>query len=120
MERKSPTSVLQHWIAKGVQGIETVRSPRFRRLFKEGIWIALGQVMAMLGLLVGVRLLTELLDPAAYGELALGMTLAILANQIIFGPLGGGVARFYAPAVEQGDLGSYLSAVRRCRRSTRV
>ena len=67
----------------------------------------------MLGSLVGVRLLTELLDPAAYGELALGMTVATLANQIVFGPLGGGIMRFYAPAVEQGDFGSYISAVRR-------
>lgn len=114
MDRKSPIPVLQHWITKSVFKITTIiRSPRFRRLFKEGIWIAFGQAMAMLGLLVGVRLLTELLDPAAYGELALGMTLAILVNQIIFGPLGGGVMRFYAPAAEHGDLGSYLSAVRR-------
>ena len=73
----------------------------------------LGQALAVLGSLVGVRLLTELLDPAAYGELALGMTVAALVNQTIFGPLGNGVTRFYAPAVEKGDLGSYLNAVRR-------
>lgn len=60
---------------------------------------------------MGVRLLTELLDPAAYGELALGMTVATLVNQIVLGPLGNGVTRFYAPAVEGDDLGGYLSAV---------
>lgn len=69
--------------------------------------------MAVLGALVGVRLLTELLDPAAYGELALGMTLATLVNQTVLGPLGNGAARFYAPAVEQRDVGGYLNAVRR-------
>jgi len=69
--------------------------------------------MAVLGALVGVRLLTELLDPAAYGELALGMTVATLVNQTVLGPLGNGVTRFYAPAVERGDLGGYLNAVRR-------
>jgi O-antigen/teichoic acid export membrane protein len=69
--------------------------------------------MAVLGSLVGVRLLTELLDPAAYGELALGMTVATLVNQTVLGPLGNGVTRFYAPAVERGDLGGYLNAVRR-------
>lgn len=90
-----------------------LRSERFRRLSKEGFWIVLGQAMAVLGLLVGVRLLTELLDPAAYGELALGMTLATLVNQTVLGPLGNGATRFYAPAVEQGDLGGYLYAVRR-------
>lgn len=65
------------------------------------------------GSLAGVRLLTELLPPDAYGELALGMTIATLVNQIILGPLGGGIIRFYAPAVEQGDLGGYLNAVKK-------
>jgi O-antigen/teichoic acid export membrane protein len=88
-------------------------SARFQRLFKEGLWIVLGQGMAMLGSLVGVRLLTGLLSPAQYGELALGMTIATLVNQTLLGPLGQGVLRFYAPAVERGELGQYLSAVRR-------
>ncbi len=88
-------------------------SERFQRLGREFFWIALGQAAAILGALVGVRLLTELLDPAAYGELVLGMTLATLVNQTVLGPLGNGVTRFYAPAVEQGDLGGYLNAVRR-------
>ena len=89
------------------------RSERFSRLSKEGFWIVLGQAMAVVGSLVGVRLLTELLDPAAYGELALGMTVATLVNQTVLGPLANGITRFYAPAVEQGDLGGYLNAVRR-------
>lgn len=86
---------------------------RLRRLSKEGAWIVLGQASAVLGSLAGVRLLTELLDPAAYGELALGMTVAAVVTQTVIGPLGNGVARFYAPAQERGDLGGYLDAVRR-------
>lgn len=85
-------------------------SERVRRLSKEGFWILAGQTMAVLGSLVGVRLLTELLDPVAYGELTLGMTLATLINQTLLGPLGNGITRFYAPAKEQGDLGDYLNA----------
>lgn len=85
---------------------------RFRRLSKEGAWIVIGQATAILGALASVRLLTELLDPAAYGELALGLTLASLVNQTVLGPLANGITRFYAPAQERGDLGSYLSAVR--------
>jgi O-antigen/teichoic acid export membrane protein len=88
-------------------------STRFQRLFKEGFWIVFGQVFAMLGALVGVRLLTNFLNPTQYGELALGMTIATLVNQILLGPLGQGVLRFYAPAVERGELGQYLYAVRR-------
>ncbi len=93
-----------------------LRSPdreRIRRLSKEGAWIVFGQATAVLGSLASVRLLTELLDPMAYGELALGMTVAAVVNQTVIGPLGNGVARFYAPAQERGDLGGYLNAVRR-------
>ena len=84
---------------------------RTRRLFKEGSWIVLGQFLMVIGSLAGVRILTELLTPDAYGELALGMTIATLVNQIIMGPLSGGIIRFYAPAVERGDLGEYLNVV---------
>lgn len=94
-------------------GIHTFRSARFRRLSKEGFWVILGQAAAVIGTLVGVRLLTELLAPAAYGELALGMAVATLVNQSVLGPLGNGVTRFYAPALERGDLSGYLNAVRR-------
>lgn len=90
-----------------------IRSERIRRLSKEGFWVVLGQVMAMVGSLVSVRMLTELLDPASYGELALGMTLSTLVNQTVLGPLSNGVTRFYAPAQEKGNLGGYLYAVRR-------
>lgn len=90
-----------------------LKTDRSRRLFKEGGWIVFGQVLMVVGSLAGVRLLTELLPPDAYGELALGMTIATLVNQIILGPLGGGIIRFYAPAVEHGDLGGYLNAAKK-------
>ena len=86
---------------------------RLRRLSKEGLWIVLGQAAAVFGSLAGVRLLTELLAPAAYGELALALTVAALVNQAVLGPLSNGITRFYAPAQEQGDPGGYLLAVRR-------
>lgn len=70
----------------------------------------LGQGAAIAGALVGVRLLTELLDPAAYGELALAMTIATLVNQSVLGPIGNGISRFFAPAQEQSDVGAYLQA----------
>lgn len=86
---------------------------RLRRLSKEGAWIVLGQASAVLGTLAGIRLLTELLNPAAFGELALGMTVAAVVNQTVIGPLSNGVTRFYAPAQERDDLSAYLKAVRR-------
>jgi O-antigen/teichoic acid export membrane protein len=90
-----------------------INRQRFRHLFKEGAWIVIGQGMMMMGSLVGVRLLTTLLNPAEYGELALGMTIATFVNQTILGPLAQGVMRFYAPAIETDDLDGYLAAVKR-------
>jgi O-antigen/teichoic acid export membrane protein len=90
-----------------------IRTERFRRLSKEGVWIVLGQMLAVVGSLIGVRLLTQLLTPDAYGELALGMTVVTLINQIIFGPLGGGISRFYAPALECDDLSGLLRAAKK-------
>lgn len=88
-------------------------SERYRRLYKEGFWIVLGQVLAMLGSLVGVGVLTGMMSPASFGQLALGMTVATLVGQVVIGPLGNGVTRFYAPAMEQNDLGGYFNSVRR-------
>ena len=87
-------------------------SERFYRLFKEGTWVVLGQFLAILGSLVGVRVLTGLLDPKAYGEMALGLTVAMLVDQAALGPLSSGVTRFYALSKNEGDLGGYLKAVR--------
>ena len=89
-----------------------LQAKRSRRLIKEGSWIVLGQLMMIAGSLVGVRLLTELLSPDAYGQLALGMTIATLVNQIVLGPLGGGIIRFYAHAVESSDLAGYFNAAK--------
>lgn len=88
-------------------------SDRSWRLCREGAWVTLGQVAAVVGGLFGVRLLTEMMDPGAYGELALGMTVATLTNQVVLGPLINGASRFYAPACEARNLKGYLTAVRR-------
>jgi O-antigen/teichoic acid export membrane protein len=98
---------------KTVPWLRHIATDRFRRLGVEFVWIALGQAVAVVGALLSVRLLTELLAPAVYGELALATTLATLINQTLLGPLGNGVIRFYAPAMEQGDLSGYFNAVRR-------
>jgi O-antigen/teichoic acid export membrane protein len=83
-----------------------------RRISIEGFWILFGQAMAVVGSLMGVRLLTELMSPAAFGELALGLTAATLVHQIVIGPLSNGIIRFYAPSVEQRDLAGYIRASR--------
>lgn len=88
-------------------------SARIRRLAGEGAWIVVGQIAVVAGALVLVRVLTEHLDPAQYGQLALGLTVAGLVNQVVMGGVGSGISRFYSIAAEKQDLGGYLHASRR-------
>lgn len=71
-----------------------------------------GQIASVVGALVLVRVLTEYLDPTQYGQLALGLTVAGLVNQLVMGGIAGGIGRYYAIAAEKQDLGGYLHASR--------
>lgn len=88
-------------------------SPRIRRLAREGVWVLSGQVASVIGALVLVRVLTEYLEPAQYGQLALGLTVAGLVNQVVMGGVSAGIGRFYSIAAEKNDLPSYLHASQR-------
>ncbi len=84
---------------------------RLQRLGREFCWVGLGQAAGALGAIAGVRLITHRLTPTAYGELALGMTVATLSQQTLLAPLSGASQRFFAPAQETGQISSYLSGV---------
>lgn len=70
----------------------------------------LGKIASVLGALVLVRVLTEYLEPAEYGELALGLTIAGLVNAVVMGSVSVGIGRFYSIAAEKGERGGYLRA----------
>jgi len=84
---------------------------QFSHLSGEGFWIVSGYIFVVIGSLVGVRIITELISPKEYGELALALTIATLINQLIFGPLNNGVNRFYSPAIEHGEGANYAQSV---------
>ena len=86
---------------------------RVKRLAKEGSSIVVGQIMTVVGALVLVRVLTKYLDPAQYGQLSLGLTVAGLVNAVVMGGLINGIIRFYSIAAEKHDLSGYLRASRR-------
>ena len=90
-----------------------ISSRSFQRQAQEGSWIVLGQIAAFLGALVLVRVLTEYLEPSQYGQLALGLTIAGLVNQVVMGGLANGISRFYSIAIEENDLLGYLRDSRR-------
>ena len=88
-------------------------SGRVGRLGSEMAWVALGQLVAAVGALVGVRLLTAALTPDRYGELALGVTLGTLGQLVAWSPISGAVLRYFAAAQESSQLNAYLQAFRR-------
>ncbi len=90
-----------------------MKTNRYLRLAKEGGWIVIGQIAMVTGALVLVRALTEYLTPVEYGQLALGMTVATLINQVVFGGIVAGIGRFYTIAAEKLDLPGYLRDTRR-------
>ncbi len=83
---------------------------RIRRIVKEGSWIVFGQILAVVGALVLVRVLTEHLDPAQFGQLSLSLTISGFVNQVVMGGVINGVCRFYSIAAEKQDLDGYLRA----------
>ena len=93
--------------------LSLLNTEKAKNFFKEGFWVFFGQALAIAGSLVGVQILTKLLKPEIYGELALSMTIVSLVTQLLYGPLSAGVTRFYVPALEKDDLNGYLKAVKR-------
>lgn len=83
------------------------------QIIKESGWIICGQFVSVIGSLALVRVLTEYLNPAMYGELTLALTITTLVQQIFIGGIAAGIWRFYSVAMEKGDFDAYLKASRR-------
>ncbi len=71
---------------------------RASRLLREGGWLTAGEAGSMLARLVGVRVLTTLLVPATYGEIALLLGTVGLGIGVLFSPISIAAQRFYADA----------------------
>lgn len=82
-----------------------------KRWGKELFFVGLGQALAAIGALVGVRLLTDVLSPSLYGQLALAMTLFTLIQQLLVGPFAGAFTRLYTVAFENNEVPSYLQSI---------
>lgn len=84
----------------------------------EFFWIIAGQAMALVSGLVGVKLLTNMMPQAAYGQLALGLSIVGLINMFLFGPLGQVILRYYSVSGERGEHAVYSILLRRLHRQT--
>lgn len=79
-------------------------------LSAEGMCVAAGHGLAALGGLVGVRLLTGVMSPTSYGELALAMTMTVLVQQTLLCPVTAALRRFYATSAEKQRIRTFLRA----------
>lgn len=81
---------------------------RLHKARRELFWVAAGQGLAFLGGFAGIKVLTNMMGPESYGQLALGMTISGVLNMFVFGPVGQAVSRFYSRYRERNDLGGYF------------
>lgn len=84
-----------------------------KRPSNDVLWIAFGQISAQLALVVGVKMLTNLLPQIEYGYYALGATMAGAVSVLLFGPLGQIAYRYYSICVRDGSLKSYYVLLQR-------
>lgn len=80
---------------------------RVFRLKSELIWIALGQGGVMIGGVLGIKVLTHVLDPHEFGRFALANTFVLLIGTNLFGPIGQGLMRFWSISGERNELVSF-------------
>ena len=76
----------------------------------KGATLGAGQFATVVGALAGTRFLTGLLDPIAYGDLALALTIAGLLSLVASGCIGNAVSRFYAVAHDRENLRCFFRA----------
>jgi O-antigen/teichoic acid export membrane protein len=89
---------------------------RFRSVQGEMAWILVGQFFGFLGGFIGIKVLTNVLGPTGYGQLALGLTVAGLFNTYVYGPIANVVVRYFAVYRGRGELAVYFTVLRRCHR----
>src|SRR5512146_394995 len=83
------------------------------RILGEGVWVALGQVGEAIGLLVGVRVLTEIVSPDVFGTASLLIGIMTIASNVVSAPQLQALVRFYPDLASTGELHRLRSVVTR-------
>ena len=82
----------------------------------EALWVFFGQTGTALGVLLGVKILTHILNPLEFGRLSLANTIVILIGINLFGPISQGLMRFWSISLERGEKDTFVSAARQLSR----
>ncbi len=64
----------------------------------------MGKVASAIGMLLAVKLLTKYLSIEQFGEFVLGLTVSNFITQLVMGPLGQGVGRYYIEAQKKAEI----------------
>ena len=71
-------------------------------VLKDFVVVVLSQIAMLAIALGGIRLLTSGISPEQYGYASLVITVTVLGQGLIFGPLGNALVRFYGSAYAKG------------------
>lgn len=85
----------------------------YQRLFSEGVWSLLGNVVPLAGGLAVVKITTKWVPTAAVGQASLVLGAVVLLNNLLVGPLLVAQLRVYFDYVERGMARWFAAAFRR-------
>lgn len=75
----------------------------------EAFWVFGGQVGVALGGLIGIKILTHLLNPYEFGRLSIANIIILLVSANVFGPIGQGVMRYWSISQDRGEFADYIA-----------
>jgi O-antigen/teichoic acid export membrane protein len=78
----------------------------------DSTWMILGQVIFALSTLIGVRLLSDLMPPAAFGEVGLLVGLLTLGRNLFAYPFLSTAVRYYPEVLRRGEVGLLKRLIR--------
>lgn len=84
---------------------------KFKSVLKEALWVISGQIIFIIGSIYLVKLLTTVLSPDQYGELALILTINGFFVQVVFSSITPGASRFFSESKKRNQIGNYLNAI---------
>jgi len=83
------------------------------RLAGEGGWVLAGQVVALGGSLIGIRIITSVISPDVFGQVALVLGMISLSSDFFCAPILHGVSRFFPNAQAAGRIASFRVLISR-------
>lgn len=81
------------------------------RLLSDAFWTATGQVASAVGMIAGIRLLTEFVAPRTFGEVALCLGVATLAMNVVCTPLTQAALHFFPAMTSRNAVGSMRASL---------